>query len=53
MPKEMEFYRNVKMTESTVDKVNLISTAENRSFAAQAKIIFEIGLKQYEKELNK
>ena len=49
MPKELEFYRNVKMSESTVDKVNKISSQEKRSFAGQARLIFELGLKEYEK----
>ena len=49
MPKELEFYRNVKMSESTVDKVNEISSQKARSFAGQAKLIFELGLKEYER----
>lgn len=47
MPKELELYRNVKLTESTFDKLNEIATNEGRSFAAQAGIFLKAGMKQY------
>jgi len=45
----MESSAELEMTETTVDKLNKLSTKENRSFAQQARLILEIGLAEYER----
>lgn len=45
--KLLEIYRNVKMTESTFDKLNEIATNEGRSFAVQAGIFMKQGMIEY------